>query len=687
MKLKNLIFTILSISLLSFFSISCNLIFPNKPPEIQSINIPSEVVEGSSFKCNVNAIDDKGISYYQIEFGSVVASNTSGTFNLTAPDVPFDEVIEGTATVYDLMNYSISKNFSLMVLDSSSAPAIKIVQPSENSQIPLGSQLDIVVNATNIEKVEFYFDSQKIAETNSAPYSTSYSVQSASVHTITVIGYKNTLIVQDSVNISVVENTPPVATVTVSNIVELGENTSINMDAYDENGIAQATLTIVYPGNSEKIENFQNFPQNYILNVNTLGNYSLEFKVADPYNNITIVNKNFIATDTKAPSLYITLPEYSNSSTVNFDFSISDPSTWNGIFIVDKTVLNFSQKVGETSQNISMGFDEGIHFVTLTATDVWGHNTSRSATFVVDTTDPIADISLPSNSNSNSLNITYTATDMWFDHATLYISDIQIPVNKAENENINVDIPTMDGETLNSTLVVVDKTSQTSIATDNVVVDNTLYLLEATYPATTDQKNIVITITVEDKNLDENYLAINTSSNVSSYSVSKTVQTINGKKHMEIDLNVDFTDTDSLENITVGVKDTSGNTKTLNMEIAVDNINQPPQPLNADLYVNTQIGRTDYVLIKFHEKVVLDDSANAILEYKTGSSVYNITNTSPITTYGDDKTIMIEFGELIPSDTSAATVTINGLGDQFGNILTNPVSIDQIHIVNTIAGN
>jgi hypothetical protein len=51
--------------------------------------------------------------------------------------------------------------------------------------------------------------------------------------------------------------------------------------------------------------------------------------------------------------------------------------------------------------------------------------------------------------------------------------------------------------------------------------------------------------------------------------------------------------------------------------------------------------------------------------------------------YGDEQTVMIKFGELIPSDVSAATITINGLADLFGNELSDPVTVDQIHLINT----
>ncbi|MCD6545834.1 MAG: hypothetical protein J7K69_04170 [Thermotogae bacterium] len=686
MNVKRYLLLFLVTLIFLMFSVSCNIIFPNKPPEINNIDAPSEVVEGDSFQCKVTAIDDKGISYYRVKFDTTIASNTTGVFNLLAPNVQIDKTITGTVTVYDNMGYYTNENFSVLVLDSLSAPAIKILAPSDGSEIPLGDEFEISVNATNVDKVEFYFDDQKIVEKNTKPYVTTYTALSASEHTIKVIGYKGTLEVQDLINVSVVESSPPNATITVSSIVELGEQISISVDAYDENGIDYSTLTILSPTDSKIFANFSNFPQLYNFKPSILGSHHIEFRVSDHYGNETVVQRDFCATDTKAPNLFLDYPEFTDDSNVPINWTITDPSTWDGVVKINQTALSFSNKKGEFSQNATITLNDGINFLTICATDAWGHISIKTATFVVDTVDPEIKLDLPDQTFTNSLNVVYTAADEWFDYATLYVASSQIPLNEATDQNLNVDIPLIDGENLNATLVVADKAGNIRMATDNTFVDNTLYFLDATYPATTDQKSIDITINAKDKNLDENYLAINTSGNVSSYFVSKTIQVMDGKKHMEVTLSLDFTDTDSLENINIGVRDIYGNTKSLNLEIMVDNLHQPPQPLSADLYVNTQVGRIDYVLIKFHEKVVFDDTTTATLKYKTGSSVYNINNTSPMAFYGDEQTVMIEFGELIPSDVSAATVTIDGLTDQFGNVLVDPITVDQVHVINTVSG-
>lgn len=669
--------------ILVFFAVSCNLIFPNKPPEITSINAPSEVVEGSNFECEVIAFDDKGIKYYSLEFASIKASNTTGIFNLQAPNVDSDETIKGTATVYDNMGYQTTENFHIIVLESSTAPAVKIITPSEGSQIPLGSTFKITANATNVDKVEFYFDSQKISEKNSEPYSTTYNAVTMSDHTIKIVGYKGSMKVQDQINVSIVENTPPSATITLNSIVEVGDEMSITLDAKDDNGIDSSTLTIVTPTNKSYHVNFSSFPETYNFEPTELGIYQVKLEVVDSYNNPTLKSENFISTDTRAPNLTINLPKFNNNSEVSIDWTIDDPSTWNGITKVNSVTFPLKNKIGSFSQNVSINLNDGINQLTICATDFWGHVSTKFATFVVDTVAPSVELNVPDLTLTNSLNLVYTASDEWFEYATLYIVDSQIPLNEATNQNFSASIQEIDGESLIATLIAEDKAGNVSIATDNTYVDNTFYYIDATCPATTDQKNLSITVVAEDKNLDENYLALNVSSNISSYSVSKNIQTIGEKKRAEINLTLNFADTDSVETVNIGVKDTYGNTKNLNLEVAVDNIGQPPQPLNSDLYINTQIGRIDYALIKFHEKVVFDGNTTAVIEYKTGSSVYSINNTAPLELYGDEQTIIIEFGELIPNDVSVATITINGLTDLFGNELSNPVTVDQIHLVNT----
>lgn len=683
MSQKKYLIIILIIFILMFFAVSCNLIFPNKPPEITSINVPAEVIEGNNFECEVVAFDDKGINYYSVEFDSIKASNTTGVFNLQAPDVSSDETKKGTVTVYDNMGYKATENFYIIVLESSTAPSVKIVTPSEGSQISLGSTFEITANATNVDKVEFYFDSQKISEKNSKPYSTTYNAITASDHTIKVVGYKGSIKVQDQVNISIVENTPPSATITLSPVVEVGEEMLITLDAQDENGIDSSTLTIITPTNKSYYVNFSSFPKIYSFEPDELGIHQVRFEVMDSYNNPTVKSKDFISTDTRAPDLTLNFPKFNNRSEVSIEWVIDDPSTWNGVMNVDSVTFTSNNKIGSFSQNVSINLNDGINQVTLCATDLWGHTSTKLATLVVDTVTPSVELNIPDLTLTNSLNFVYTASDEWFEYATLYVMDSQIPLNEATAQNFNVSIQEIDGESLIATLVVEDKAGNVSIATDNTYVDNILYFIDATYPATTDQKSADITVIAEDKNLDENYLALNVSSNISSYSVSKNVQTANGRKRAEINLSLNFADTDSVENVNIGIKDTYGNTRNLNLEITVDNIKQPPQPLNSDLYVNTQIGRIDYALIKFHEKVDFDENTTAVMEYKSGSSVYSINNTAPLELYGDEQTVMIKFGELIPSDVSAATITINGLADLFGNELSDPVTVDQIHLINT----
>lgn len=683
MSQKKYLIIILIIFILMFFAVSCNLIFPNKPPEITSINVPAEVIEGNNFECEVVAFDDKGINYYSVEFDSIKASNTTGVFNLQAPDVSSDETKKGTVTVYDNMGYKATENFYIIVLESSTAPSVKIVTPSEGSQISLGSTFEITANATNVDKVEFYFDSQKISEKNSKPYSTTYNAITASDHTIKVVGYKGSIKVQDQVNISIVENTPPSATITLSPVVEVGEEMLITLDAQDENGIDSSTLTIITPTNKSYYVNFSSFPKIYSFEPDELGIHQVRFEVMDSYNNPTVKSKDFISTDTRAPDLTLNFPKFNNSSEVSIEWVIDDPSTWNGVMNVDSVTFTSNNKIGSFSQNVSINLNDGINQVTLCATDLWGHASTKLATLVVDTVTPSVELNIPDLTLTNSLNFVYTASDEWFEYATLYVMDSQIPLNEATAQNFNVSIQEIDGESLIATLVVEDKAGNVSIATDNTYVDNILYFIDVTYPATTDQKSADITVIAEDKNLDENYLALNVSSNISSYSVSKNVQTTNGRKRAEINLSLNFADTDSVENVNIGIKDTYGNTRNLNLEITVDNIKQPPQPLNSDLYVNTQIGRIDYALIKFHEKVDFDENTTAVMEYKSGSSVYSINNTAPLELYGDEQTVMIKFGELIPSDVSAATITINGLADLFGNELSDPVTVDQIHLINT----
>ncbi|MHA2366200.1 MAG: NosD domain-containing protein, partial [Candidatus Hodarchaeales archaeon] len=167
-----------------------------------------------------------------------------------------------------------------------------------------------------------------------------------------------------------------------------------------------------------------------VANTTLLASGSLLTGLSDGIHNITIVvtdgagntaKKDILFTiDTMPPTVTISSPTASfyNSNSVILTYSISE-TTLMTIYIDD--VANTTSLI---SGSLLTGLNDGLHNVTIVATDEVGNTAIQVIQFTVDTTTPTITITSPTTSNydSNFVTLTYSVSETVT--VTVYIDDI-----------------------------------------------------------------------------------------------------------------------------------------------------------------------------------------------------------------------------------------------------------------------
>jgi len=151
------------------------------------------------------------------------------------------------------------------------------------------------------------------------------------------------------------------------------------------------------------------------------GLHSIAVYCNDSFGRIGFSSVHFTL-DTSAPVITVNNPSSGamlSSGNVSINVEVSDPNL-DGIWYVfdgEAPIMLFS--------NTSIAVDDGLHTITIFANDLFGHTTSVSRTFTVDTAAPVVVITSPpdgANLSSATLNVTFMATDLTKDE-TWYIVD------------------------------------------------------------------------------------------------------------------------------------------------------------------------------------------------------------------------------------------------------------------------
>lgn len=259
-----------------------------------------------------------------------------------------------------------------------------------------------------------------------------------------------------------------------------------------------------------------------------------------------------------------------------------------------------SQSLSEPYEIDTTGFSEGIHTVTVTATDLAGHSNSSQYEFEVDDTEPYVEILSPENKlySTDSLTLDYSSSDANLDE-TFY----------SLNDNTNI---TLSGSTtftadegLNTIRLYANDTAGNLNSTNvDFEVDTTPpeIVLDSPTNDTEVESGLYINLSVNDANTDTVQYSLNEGSNSTDFANSYDIDTSGWQ--------------DGLNNLTVYANDSAGYSSKKLFRFNITS-NQPPviildrptnnTPINGDGLINFTVSDTNLSDVRYS----IDGSQNS----------------------------------------------------------------------------
>ncbi|MHA1287432.1 MAG: hypothetical protein ACTSPB_08515 [Candidatus Thorarchaeota archaeon] len=541
--------------------------------------------------------------------------------------------------------------------------------------------------------------------TVSGPYS-------GNVHTLIVLMGSN--FDYRTIVIGAADNQPPVI-----NILFNGQDiTNDSTTTYNDPAGYQVTVsddsnftaTVTVDGNTYKLD--QNSPT-IALDVSGYGDHRIEVVAQDEGG----YSSNAVATitidDNQAPVITFN-PEpdetVGNEGTLTRDTSVSltinitDDHEFDAIIKHNGTTMSFNDVNGQLQQNIALSSSAT---VTVVATDVANNPTSAILHVVIDSVAPTVGVDATNNkvtytgtlkvATMTTLYASYTATDTNFDSGTLsievaaaspllfndgyetfntYNESVNI-TQKTEKGNYPFNIDTKDLSVATITVQAQDTAGNESSDATSLLVDNTFYKIEI-LPELTDDATNATQVTFEyyimDAGIDNSKIKVATtttkqntvkltlgSTDTETWTYDSQVLTYLATNTATFELIDPSVATEVTFTLTITATDLAGNSTSSSVSLKIDT--KPPSPTYGD-------STGSEAIIQFHENVYKDTTFNATLTKKgpTGVGTYPFSGSPSI----NGITLTLDFGITI-DDT--ATVTIVGVKDEVGNVLTTPVEI------------
>ena len=285
--------------------------------------------------------------------------------------------------------------FDTIILDTTH-PNVSLTSPSSEVYLKGAAALSADANDINdIDKVEFFYDTSKIGEDTTEPYSLLWDTKavdggsySLTAKAVDVTGNST---ISDAVTVTV-DNTPPTIAITEpTSGASLRDIVTIAADANDNNGIARVQFfydtTLIGEDTTE--------PYSLLWDTKAVdgGSYSLTAKAVDVTGNSTISDAVTVTVDNTPPTIAITEPT-SGASLRDIVTIAADANDNNGIarvqFFYDTTLIG-----EDTTEPYSLLWDtktvdDGSYSLTVKAWDVAGNITiSDSVNVIVDNEPPI----------------------------------------------------------------------------------------------------------------------------------------------------------------------------------------------------------------------------------------------------------------------------------------------------------
>ncbi len=381
----------------------------NNPPTI-SITAPSNnavINEGNNLLISTNAIDVDG-TITKVEFyngNTLIGQSTIAPFNYSITNPSSGNY---TLTAKAIDNNGAQKISTAVNVVINKLPTVNINSPSNNSVYQEGVNLNISVNALdidgNISKVEFYNGATLIGQSLISPYNFTISSIPAGAYTLTAKAFDNRGAAVTSLPVNFIVNTPvnqsPLISITnpiINASFMEGDKITINVNASDTDGTINK---VEFYNGSTLIGQATNAPYSFTINNTPKGLYALTAKAFDNKN--ATANSNLVSVVVKTiPTILINNP--TNNAIVgtnsNFNISVVANDIDNAIAKVEYYLGIL--KIGESNNapyNISaVGLSSGNYTITAKAISSAGTVISQSSINITANSAPTISISSPSN--------------------------------------------------------------------------------------------------------------------------------------------------------------------------------------------------------------------------------------------------------------------------------------------------
>jgi uncharacterized protein YfaP (DUF2135 family) len=471
-----------------------------------------------------------------------VASDGSYSVSLSLADGPHQIVVTATDS------FGNADSDAVTVEVDSVAPAVSLTAPatSDSTDVTVsGSATD----ASGLQTVELSVNgnAQAVSLDSNGDFSTNVSLNEGNntivLRAVDTFGNEATTSATTTVDL---DTEAPVVTLNAPGTTADADVTVIGTVS-DESAVSAVTLS-VNGGAAQPIT------------LTSDGNYSQTVSLNEGENTVTVTATDefgnsagqtaTVLVDTSVPSLSLSAPSTSDSTTVTVTGSASDP---NGISAAELVVNGNSQTLSLDSNgdfSVTVSLNEGDNTMVLQATDSLGNTASASTTTLVDTTAPAVSLSAPASSDSTSVEVSGSVTDAnGLQTTELVVNGNAQTISLASDGSFTETLTLVEGE---NTIVLraVDSfgnDAQTS-STTTVDLDTDAPSVTLSAPSTSNDATVTVTGTVTDESaVSTAELIVNGNSQTlslasdGSYSVSVTLA--EGENTIEVSATDEFGNT------------------------------------------------------------------------------------------------------------------------------------------------
>jgi hypothetical protein len=414
------------------------------------------------------------------------------------------------------------------------------------------------------------------------------------------------------------------------------------------------------------------------------GNYTYFISAKDNVNNENITETRTITIDSvdiTAPVLNITSPfnnSYSSNNQLSINYTATDQNLDSCWYSNDSMVSNIT--LGDNASCINLTtitWTEGQHNITIWANDTGGYEGNYSITFIIDNTNPTANLLFPKNNTYNSTssqNFTVNITDsLGIKNATLFIynssNNLINQTTTQFNENVleyalGILVALTD-DTYNWFYKIFDRAENNFITPNNTITIDTINpsinIISPNNNTNSSNNQLNINYSISESNIGSCWYSNDTYSKNSTLANCKNLTTI--------------TWTEGQHNITIWMNDSVGATNNSQITFSIDSIT--PQ---INYGVNTE---SDYSNIS-RNNIYVNLSVTELNEKNITFNLYYSNHTLVNSTTFTDQTRSINWTGLIDSNYKF-NATIQDYSGNSNSTVTRTIAIDTVNPIISIS--